>query len=315
MATIDSCLKNILYNYYDQYNCMLYLYEIYIKMLVAKIETNCKCPNAKLFDEILEKYDIMEKLLIHCSNLCLTDNAIHQYDNINQILNTFILEEQLQNYYICGCSNVLYNVVKIDTIKQIKLKYNIILTLTNNDFVETILDRTYDQYERTYYLFDDCDLLKKNISESYDRLLNIIHNDKYNKIFDIVNVVAKFYLEEYSLSCVFLPIHHSIINIIYNKLIYAVGEQFCGDAERLHSHWYNHGRYLPIIVQDLSHYDMDYNAIDCAIMDIFRTENFYHESVVIKHGFSGCSSYKHNQLTGTYHIKYYVSIFENVCIE
>ena len=211
---------------YEHYNNCLYtlcLSEIHLDLMISKLKIvrNKKCLDDKHFVEELEKYDSMEKLLIHCSNLCLTDNAIYHYAEIELILNIFILETQTQNYNLCTIN--LKNIININKIKQTNYRYNVILTLTNKMFVDKIVYETYNKCCKMYYLYDDLDHFKKYLFDTYDKLITLFHNNDYKTLFEIIQIVNIYYSPNTkNVFSLFLPGHFTIISKLFNCLIHNI---------------------------------------------------------------------------------------------
>ena len=214
-------MDNSICNYYEQYNYLQYMETIYLELLIIKMKLINKCSNNKLLNEALEKYNCMEKLLNHCSNLCLTDNAIHHYAEIELILNIFILESQIQNYNLCTIN--LKNIIDINKIKQTNYRYNVILTLTNEMFVNKIVYETYNRCCKMYYLYDDSDHFKKYLFDTYNKLIILFHNNDYKTLFEIIQIVSTYYLPKTkNVFSLFLPGHFTIISKLFNCLIHNI---------------------------------------------------------------------------------------------
>lgn len=91
--------------HYRLYVCMLY-FTLNKMRLKAKLYLNIPNKNKKIYEYEVEKYDGMEKLLLHCSALCDDQyNYSYQsfriyYSDIETILNTFFGESHTQNYQL-----------------------------------------------------------------------------------------------------------------------------------------------------------------------------------------------------------------------
>lgn len=198
---------------------ILYLSEIILDVTIKKMHVIQILSKQKYFDnkkiiEEIEKYDCMEKLLTHVSNQCLTHNSIYYYDAINHILNTFILETHTQKYEFC-------DYLKINTIKQINLKYNIISILTNDKFIDNIINQTYLEHSNLYCLYTDFETFKTYLMDTYNVLILSFMKNNYNKLFDLLNIITNSYSDDTNeVFCLLLPKYFTIINMMFNFLIY-----------------------------------------------------------------------------------------------
>jgi hypothetical protein len=208
MITIYPQSDITLCNYYEQYNYLLYMMAIHIKLLTIKMKNKIKCQNNKLLNEELEKYDSMEKLLNHCSNLCLTDNAIHYYDDIETIYNSFMQQMYSQNYHICLCSKYLKNIIGFDELKKNNFKYNVIKHYQIN-----LLD-SQPQFKQ---------ILMKNT------ILTKLKNNNYKNLFDIIDMVNNTFTINNTYNMSFVKMYKYIDMNIFIKAIKTVIKCFITD--------------------------------------------------------------------------------------
>ena len=206
------------YQIYSSHNYTLYLYELYIEMLIIKMELIMEQykDKYKKINTSIEQYNLIYNILCYYENLCMISNCTRYDDKMEIFLNLCVSDKLNYNTYIVYPTDYDFN-----KIKQINLKYNIILTMTDKKFMDKLVNVTYKYINKLNYL---C-VGEYYFFHMYDKMMSIIHKNKYKNIFDIFELLNSFYKNSknnYNIYCLLIPSHHSLLSEMYKLLIHYI---------------------------------------------------------------------------------------------
>ena len=277
------------YNLYRLYECQFYF-------TLKKINLLFKCSTKKIYKYELEKYDIMEKFLLHCANLCDTIDGPKQYDNITMILNTYMMELYSQDYRICKCQYHIKNyctiIYAIDSPCKIIIhrfinECNFINTTTiSHDYLKNIL--MLSEIPKSY------DVRQKYIAiKIKNKIIQLLQNINYRYLFDIIDFIqmehsdnhinffclmTTSYIDAFIIKC-FID---NIFNIFFTKNNYIDIYSFRSgwlDIPRNINVLHDHEQYGVIFTQKNKYKFQDYIEIELSkiVLKTFQNIKMYGE--------------------------------------